>query len=200
MCTRRPKVVMVLAILALVMGACSSGSTESAGAEQSDQAMSEPATEESAAVDEHTEAAAVDEHSEMAMADEHASEGFVFGEPADPADADRTVQITARDEFVFEPPTVEVRAGEVITFEVDNAGQLPHDFTLGDEAAQEEHAREMEEMGAEMAHTDPNAMTIEPGETASMTWRFTEGGEVLYGCHQPGHYDAGMVGTVEVAG
>ena len=56
----------------------------------------------------------------------------------------------------------------------------------------------MEEMGADMAHTEPNAMTIDPGETGAMTWRFVEPGDVLYGCHQPGHYDAGMVGVIEV--
>ncbi|HSJ43832.1 MAG TPA: hypothetical protein VK923_04015, partial [Euzebyales bacterium] len=27
---------------------------------------------------------------------------------------------------------------------------------------------------------------------------FVEPGDVLYGCHQPGHYDAGMVGVIEV--
>jgi uncharacterized cupredoxin-like copper-binding protein len=33
-----------------------------------------------------------------------------------------------------------------------------------------------------------------------MTWHMTEGGEILFGCHQPGHYQAGMKGTVTVEG
>lgn len=134
----------------------------------------------------------------------HGGEGehaFSFGQPAEASEADRTVAIEASDEMAFDPDDVDVQAGEVITFEVTNAGKIPHDFTLGDEAAQEEHEREMAEaMGSEMemAHDEPNAMTVPPGETRTLTWRFSEPGTVLYGCHQPGHYEAGMVGAVVV--
>lgn len=128
---------------------------------------------------------------------------FAFGEPADPSEADRTITVAALDDLAFDPSTVEVSAGEVITFEVENSGVLPHDFTLGDEEAQEEHAAEMaemsgEEMGDEMAHDEPNALTLAAGETKSLTWRFTEPVEILYGCHETGHYEAGMVGSITV--
>lgn len=43
-----------------------------------------------------------------------------------------------------------------------------------------------------------NAVTVEPGDTAKITWRFEDAGEVLYGCHEPGHYEGGMVGTIEI--
>lgn len=33
-----------------------------------------------------------------------------------------------------------------------------------------------------------------------MTVPFGERGEVLFGCHEPGRYQAGMVGTVTVEG
>lgn len=131
--------------------------------------------------------------------DEDVEETYHFGEPADASEADRTITIEATDDMAFDPSTVEVSAGEVITFEVANVGLLPHDFTLGDEDAQQEHAEEMAEMDEEMAHAAPNSMTIDAGQTASLTWQFTEGGEVLYGCHQPGHYESGMVGSVEVS-
>lgn len=32
-----------------------------------------------------------------------------------------------------------------------------------------------------------NAVTIAPGETEELTWRFDEPGEVLYGCHESDH-------------
>lgn len=130
---------------------------------------------------------------------EHEEQSYPYGEPADASEAGRTITIEATDDMTFDPPTVEVSAGEVVTFEVTNVGLLPHDFTLGDEEAQEEHAAEMAEMDEEMAHTEPNSMTIDAGQTASLTWRFTEGGEILYGCHQPGHYESGMVGSVEIS-
>jgi uncharacterized cupredoxin-like copper-binding protein len=44
----------------------------------------------------------------------------------------------------------------------------------------------------------PGAVTIEPGETVSVLARFDEPGETLYGCHQPGHWEVGMKGTITV--
>lgn len=178
---RRISMLAVVTALALALAACG-GEDATTAAEDPDAAPA--ATEETAASDDQD--------------DEAGDESFAFGEPADPADADRTVTVEASDDMAFDPPSVEVSAGEVVTFEVENVGQLPHDFTLGDEEAQEEHGREMEEMSADMAHADPNTMTLAAGETGSITWRFDGTGAVLYGCHQPGHYDAGMVGSVAV--
>jgi len=126
---------------------------------------------------------------------------FAFGEPADSADADRMVEITASDDFSFDPNEISISAGEVITFRVVNGGELIHDFTLGDEATQQEHDEEMAEMaesGEMMMHEEPNAMTINPGETNELTWHFTEPGTVLIGCHQVGHYAGGMKATITV--
>lgn len=138
--------------------------------------------------------------------DEHADEegehaDFGFGEPADAASADRVVEIDALDAFAFDPDEITVEAGETVTFRVTNTGAIPHDFTLGDEAMQDEHEAEMAEMGGEMEmHDEPNLLALEPGETKELTWHFTQAGEILIGCHQPGHYDAGMKATVTVEG
>jgi uncharacterized cupredoxin-like copper-binding protein len=123
---------------------------------------------------------------------------FGFGEPADASDADRVVEIVASDDFRFTPDAVAVDVGETITFRIVNAGQVPHDFTLGDQATQDEHDEEMAEMGGMMMDDEANAVAIAAGETKELTWRFTEEGPVLIGCHQPGHYAAGMKGTVTV--
>lgn len=122
---------------------------------------------------------------------------FAFGEPADVADADRMVEIEMSDELRFVPDEVEVAEGETITFRLHNAGKIPHDFTIGDAATQDEHDAEMADMDSEMMrdHGDGNAVTIAPGETEELTWHFTEVEGVLFGCHIPGHYDAGMRGT-----
>jgi uncharacterized cupredoxin-like copper-binding protein len=119
------------------------------------------------------------------------------GMAADPAEADRTIGIQAGDDLRFEPSVVEVAAGQTVTFVVTNTGQTPHEFILGDEALQEEHERDMQEGG--MEHGADNTVELAAGETAELTWRFDEPGEVLFGCHEPGHYPAGMVGTVRVS-
>lgn len=129
------------------------------------------------------------------------SDAPTFGEPADPASADRVVEIEADDDFTFDPDTLEVREGEVITFNVTNMAEIQHDFTLGPEEVQEEHEAEMADMGDmdEAEHGgDPNAISVPAGETAELTWRFTEPGEVLIGCHVEGHWDAGMRARIDV--
>ncbi|MEX2654345.1 MAG: plastocyanin/azurin family copper-binding protein [Acidimicrobiia bacterium] len=136
----------------------------------------------------------------MAMAVEDDHSDFSFGEPADAADADRVVEITASDDFRFDPAEITVTAGETITFRITNTGVIPHDFTLGDEATQQAHAEEMEEMAGMAMPDEPNAMVIGPGEIRELTWYFSEPGNLLIGCHQVGHYEAGMMAEVTVEG
>ncbi|MDX1619998.1 MAG: plastocyanin/azurin family copper-binding protein [Nitriliruptorales bacterium] len=124
-----------------------------------------------------------------------------YGEPADPSEADRTIEVNVDNDLAFEPADLTVAVGEVITFRITNTGQVEHEFVLGDEEAQQEMA-EMMESGDDHAHSGEmsNAVTVHAGETAELTWRFTQAGTVLIGCHVPGHYDAGMTGTVTIEG
>lgn len=118
---------------------------------------------------------------------------YAFGDAARPGEASRTIEVQTTDDLAFEPAEVTVQQGETVTFAITNTGNLPHDFVLGDEAAQEE----MEMEG--MAHGEANAVSVPAGATVELTWTFdgeTEG--LVYGCHEPGHYEAGMVGTVAV--
>jgi uncharacterized cupredoxin-like copper-binding protein len=140
-----------------------------------------------------------DDHSEEEVEDDHAEEetDFWFGAPADPADADRIIEIEAKDDFTFDPAEISVAVGETVTFRVANTGNLPHDFTIGDEAVQDEHEEEMR--GGEMhGGDDPNAVFLEAGETKDLTFTFTEAGTLIVGCHVPGHYVAGMRGSLTV--
>jgi uncharacterized cupredoxin-like copper-binding protein len=130
--------------------------------------------------------------------DDHAQ--FAFGEPGVPADADRVIEITAGDDFRFDPASITVTAGETVTFRVTNTGAIPHDFTLGDDATQQSHAEHMEAMAGMTMPDEPNAMVIGPGETRELTWHFTEPGNLLIGCHQAGHYAAGMLAEISVEG
>ena len=124
---------------------------------------------------------------------------FAFGSPADAADADRVIEIQTTDALIFDPADITVAPGETVTFRLSNNGALVHDFTLGNQATQDEHEAEMSEMDG-MAHDEPNVATIPAGETVELTWTFSDEGTVLIGCHQPGHYAAGMTGRITVEG
>lgn len=124
-----------------------------------------------------------------------------FGEPADPDDATRTVEVSLSNDLAFEPATFDAEVGDVITFTITNTGDIEHEFVLGDEAAQQQMGEEMAS-GEDHGHAGDmtNAVTIHGGETAELTWRFTTPGTVLIGCHVPGHWEGGMRGEVVVAG
>jgi uncharacterized cupredoxin-like copper-binding protein len=118
-----------------------------------------------------------------------------------PADGIRTIEVVALDELSFDPGTVKVEAGETIRFIVTNAGSAVHDFYVGTEDEQMAHEAEMGDTGMGMDHgADPeaDALTLEAGETDGLTVTFDEPGTVLFACHQPGHYDGGMIGTINV--
>lgn len=201
MSTKRAfRLIGILAVLAMVLAACGGGADADAEAAPSEPAES---SEEVAVTDEqHEEDEGSHEEDESSHedGDDHDDE-FTFGRPGEASEADRVVEVDANDDFTFSPAEIAVSAGETVTFVVTNTGAIPHDFTLGDQATQDAHEAEMAEMAAsgDMGeHSDPNAVVLEAGETNELTWTFSEAGTVLIGCHQPGHYDAGMKGAVEV--
>ena len=50
------------------------------------------------------------------------------------------------------------------------------------------------------ASSKPGAVhSVAPGKIGEIVWRFTKAGNVDFACLQPGHYDAGMKGMVNVA-
>ncbi|HYZ93361.1 MAG TPA: cupredoxin domain-containing protein [Actinomycetota bacterium] len=113
----------------------------------------------------------------------------------------RTVVVTMRDNH-FEPDRLEVRRGETIAFRFVNRGRVQHDAFLGDEAAQQRHEAETaeseEDHGDGHAATDADAITVKPGDSGRLTHTFDSRGTILIGCHEPGHYDDGMVVKITV--
>jgi uncharacterized cupredoxin-like copper-binding protein len=119
----------------------------------------------------------------------------------------RTVEVEMADNE-FSPSQVEVSAGETVRFVFSNEGEATHDAVIGNEAAQMEHEDEMRaaESGGDgmdgMGHggaEDEGAVTVEPGATGELVHSFSASDEVLIGCHEPGHYGAGMRLSINVA-
>lgn len=117
--------------------------------------------------------------------------------PQSPGGSVRVVTVTMTDQLRFEPDVFTFSAGETVRFEVANAGAIQHEFFVGDAAAQAAHEEEMVEMGG-MTHDEPNGVSVDPGQTQVLDHAFVTPGEILIGCHEPGHYAGGMVATVTV--
>jgi uncharacterized cupredoxin-like copper-binding protein len=100
----------------------------------------------------------------------------------------------------FKPTTLTAALGERITFTFTNRGKFDHDAFIGGTKAQATHEREMRDSdGHHGGHGDaPNAVTVEPGKRAKLVYTFKKAGTLEIGCHQPGHYDDGMVMSVVV--
>lgn len=103
----------------------------------------------------------------------------------------RVVEVEMLD-IAFSPTTLEGSAGETVRFVFTNTGDVVHEAYVGTADEQREHGDDMESMGG-MDHGDDDTLVVEPGETGELTYTFDEPGEIQIGCHQPGHFEAGMV-------
>ena len=106
----------------------------------------------------------------------------------------------------FKPKTLEVAKGEEVEFAFTNDGKIRHEAYIGTPEEQADHEKEMAEAGEDSgghdAHGggsgDNNKITVEPGKSGDLTYRFDKAGTYEIGCHEPGHYAAGMKITVNV--
>lgn len=144
--------------------------------------------------------------------------GAAIGEPAEAASADRTIEIAMGDNY-FEPERITIGAGETVRFVVRNDGEFLHEFNLGTAAMHAAHQdgmmtmmehgmitptgidqekMKMDHGGHGMAHDDANSVLVEPGETKELVWKFSDATDLEFACNVPGHYDAGMMGEIDV--
>jgi len=121
-----------------------------------------------------------------------------IGKPGVAATATRTVEVDMTDSMRFTPSDISVKKGETVRFVVRNSGRLKHELVLGTAQELKSHYGAMMK-NPEMEHAEPNMVTLAPGMTGEVVWQFTKAGKVDFGCLQPGHYDAGMKGVVNVA-
>jgi uncharacterized cupredoxin-like copper-binding protein len=144
-----------------------------------------------------------------------------IGKPGEPSEASRTVEVTMWDNY-YEPESIEVSEGETVHFVVRNEGELVHEFNIGTAAMHAAHQDEMMMMiehgvidgdhinhdmmkmdmgnGHTMEHDDPNSVLLEPGQSAEIVWTFTTDADLEFACNVPGHYDAGMMGEIDIEG
>lgn len=115
--------------------------------------------------------------------------------PAASAAAQR-IEVTLTDSLKMEPAEMTVKAGQPITFVVTNTGAIDHEFYLGDEAMQAEQEQMMQ--SGEMVHDTAEGISLKPGETKELTYKFDTAGMTLAGCHVAGHYAAGMKAAITV--
>lgn len=131
------------------------------------------------------------------MAPMSKEQAFAFGRPGQEAEVTKTVHVEANDQMRLKFDSMDIRRGDVVKFVVKNVGQVPHEFAVGDDVFRREHLQEMKHQMAGMAgmeHNDLNVVSLQPGETKPLIWRFDKlhTRNIIFACYVPGHYEAGM--------
>jgi len=109
--------------------------------------------------------------------------GFVAGTVASP----RVIRVYAGPGYAFSPSSISVARGETVTFVVTTMGPTAHEFMVGPADA----------VAADAPGT-PEVADIGMMQAKSLTYTFDGPGPYAFACHAPGHYEAGMRGTIVV--
>jgi len=124
--------------------------------------------------------------------DEHA-----WGREGDPKKATRTINIKMTDNMRFTPDTVEAKQGETLKFVVSNNGKVMHEMVIGTKQELAKHA-ELMKKHPNMEHDEPYMAHVAASKKTDMVWQFTKAGTFEFACLIPGHFEAGMRGTIRV--
>jgi uncharacterized cupredoxin-like copper-binding protein len=108
----------------------------------------------------------------------------------------RTVSVDMVD-IGFKPQQMTARRGETVKFVFHNLGKVKHEALFGDAAAQDAREKEMTHMGSSGHSTMMNE--VDPGSSRTISYTFDKVGTTLIGCHETGHYAAGMKITITVS-
>jgi uncharacterized cupredoxin-like copper-binding protein len=120
-----------------------------------------------------------------------------WGIAAEPREAKRTVEIRMTDDMRFSPSHLEVRQGETLRLRAVNRGKVMHEIVIGTPEELNEHAEMMKKF-PNMEHDEPYMAHVPPGQRGDIVWTFNRPGEFEFACLIPGHFEAGMRGTIRV--
>jgi uncharacterized cupredoxin-like copper-binding protein len=101
-----------------------------------------------------------------------------------------------RDNNTYDPSVIEVKAGQALRFVIINAGTLRHEFLIGTPVQHEDHETEMGESEGHGGQHGGNlpGLSVAPGDEQDFTYTFPAEEELIFACHEPEHFEAGMKG------
>lgn len=109
----------------------------------------------------------------------------------------RTIRITMNDQMHFVPDKFDVKEGETVRIALKNSGKMLHEMVIGTKQVLDEHAALMVKF-PDMEHDEPHMAHVPPGKSGEIIWQFNKAGQFDFACLIAGHYQAGMVGKINV--
>ncbi len=142
-------------------------------------------------------------HGETAATDDHHGASPKAGAIAQVVS--RSITVNMDDTMRFTPSQIDVHAGETIRFVVTNSGRTAHEMVLGSDEDIRAHAEAMKQGTAKGAaheeehhHSTGAAIRVAAGQTGELVVSFSQATRLKMACLIPGHYEAGMRGTLQV--
>ena len=135
----------------------------------------------------------------------------MIGKPGKIENVTRIINIKLNDNY-FEPKNIQVKKGETILFNIENLGQLVHEYSIATKKMHIKHQPEMLELfnkniltatkidkeKIKFVHSHKNSVLLEPQEEKKIIWKFDTTINLQAACNVPGHYDVGMVGDINL--
>ena len=148
-----------------------------------------------------------------------AGKNMKIGSKGNVADVTRVIKVIMYDNY-YEPSSFQIKEGETIKFEVENAGMLVHEFNIANKMMHMKHQPEMikmaengillafsidkekmkkmAKMDKSMGHSHNNSVLLEPKQKGVIIWKFDNVVNIEVACNVPGHYQAGMISKVNI--
>ena len=149
----------------------------------------------------------------------YADKNMKIGSKGNEKDISRVIKVIMYDNY-YNPSSFQINAGETIKFEVENAGELVHEFNIANKMMHMKHQPEMEKMveneilfadsidknkmkkmakiDKSMGHSHSNSVLLEPKQKGDIIWKFNNAINIEIACNVPGHYQVGMIAKVDI--
>ena len=149
----------------------------------------------------------------------YADKNMKIGSKGKESEISRVVKVVMYDNY-YEPSSFQIKSGETIKFEVENAGMLVHEFNIANKMMHMKHQPEMikmaengillafsidkekmkkmAKMDKSMGHSHSNSVLLEPKQKGDIIWKFDNAVNIEVACNVPGHYQAGMIAKVNI--
>ncbi len=149
----------------------------------------------------------------------YADKNMKIGSKGKETDVTRVIKVVMYDNY-YEPNSFQIKKGETIKFEVENAGMLVHEFNIANKMMHMKHQPEMikmaengillafsidkekmkkmAKMDKSMGHSHSNSVLLEPKQKGDIIWKFDDAVNIEVACNVPGHYQAGMIAKVNI--
>ena len=149
----------------------------------------------------------------------YADKNMKIGSLGKESEVSRIIKVIMHDNY-YEPSSFQIKAGETIKFEVENAGMLVHEFNIANKMMHMKHQPEMAKMAENgillafsidkekmkkmakmdksMGHSHSNSVLLEPKQKGEIIWKFDNAINIEVACNVPGHYQAGMIAKVNI--